>query len=211
MNPFDVARAAEALSRPGIDPRTWCTLAVVTSVHTSTRGVYCGITTMAGIVETAQLAPPYSGSGYGFYTPVEVGDVVTVFVPEGDWAAGARVLGQNWDAGTPAPPELEDHPEDVALIVKPGRTVRIITSGGGDVVIEARGSGKVKLGSEGADRGVARAGDTVALTPALGPVAMAELQVVLDARYAVANPTANLPAGAVIGSIKSASSRVASD
>lgn len=201
--PFDVARASAALQRPGIDPRTWTTLAVVTAVNTTAQGIYCDVTTILGLEETAAYAPQYAGSGYGFYTPIEEGDLVLIAVPEGDWGAGARIIAEVWDQGQPPPAEVVDHPLDVALVVKPGQTVRMIVSGGGDVVIEARDGGKVKLGNESASRGVARIADTVALT-AEGAIA---LQATLDGRYAIANPATQI-AGGPIGAITTASADV---
>jgi hypothetical protein len=146
---LDPSKIGEALSRPGIDPRTWTTLAVVTAVHVSAQGVYVNITTIAGIEETASVPSAYGGPGFGFYCPVAVGDCVVVAVPEGDWGAGARVLAQVWDQGSAPPDEAIENPRDVALVIEPGRTIRILASGGGDAVIAAEG-GITKLGDEAA-------------------------------------------------------------
>lgn len=147
----DVAKMASALERPGIDPRKFVDLAVVTHVAVGMDGIHADVETITGIVETTALAPPYSGPGFGLYLPIDVDDFVVLAMPDGMFNAGGRIVGRTWDTGTPPPAEVVDHPEDVALVVKPGQTIRIIVSGGGDAVIEARDGGKVKLGSEDAD------------------------------------------------------------
>jgi len=206
MLTLDMQRMSEAMSRPGIDPRTWTTLAIVTAVHVSSSGIHVDIKTIAGIEETASVPTLYGGRGFGLYCPVAVDDWVLVVIPEGDWGAGARVIAQVWDAGSPPPQEAIDHPRDVALIVEPGQSLRIIVGGGGDVVIEARDGGQVKLGDESASRGVARDGDDVSLTFASATA----LQAALDGRYAIGNPAANLQAGTIVGSISSSSDDVKS-
>lgn len=148
---IDVAKASEAVSRPGIDPRMFVDLAIVTHVLVDADGCHYDLTTIGGINETAALSPPYGGNGYGLYLPIFVDEFVTLAVPDGKFNAGARVVGATWDPGTPPPQEAIDNPDDVALVVRPGQTIRIIVSGGGNAVIEARDDGKVKIGSEDAD------------------------------------------------------------
>lgn len=172
----DVARISEAVSRPGIDPRVFTTLAVVNKVRATTEGVYCDVTTIMGVEETAALAPDYGGDGYGFYAPIEVGHMVLVAIPEGEYAAGPRVIAHIWDEGDPPPDVVVDHPEDVALVVKPGKTVRIMVSGGGTVL----------LGSDDPSKGVARETDPVKMD-------LTALQAILDLRYQPLPPVGPLP------------------
>jgi hypothetical protein len=146
----DIAKIAAALERPGIDPRKFVDLGVVTAVAVGADGVHADIETINNLPETVSLAPPYSGSGFGLYLPLDVDDLVVLAVPDGMFNAGGRIVGRTWDAGTPPPPEVVDHPEDVALVVKPGQTIRIVVSGGGNVVVEARDDGQVRLGAEDA-------------------------------------------------------------
>lgn len=176
MRSFDVARASEALSRPGIDPRTFTSLAIVNKVNATAAGVYCDVTTIMGVQETAALVPDYAGDGYGFYAPIEVGHMVLIAIPEGEFATGARIIGHVWDAGDPPPAEVVDHPTDVALVVKPGTTIRITVSGGGQVL----------LGSSDASKGVARETDPVAFD-------LTALQAVLDLRYQPLPPVGPIP------------------
>lgn len=207
----DMLRIGAAIERPGIDPRTWTTLAMVTAIDVTAKGVYCDFTTLLGIEDTAAYAPIYGGAGYGLYLPLRVEDWVLVAVPEGDWNAGARIIARVWDEGDPPPDVVAAHPQDLALVVYPGSAIRIITNNG-PIVLEANGSGLVKLGDEGAIRGVARLADAVGTTPTTALALAAALQTAMDARYTIANPLVpvTIPSGTPIGAITSASSKVVS-
>ena len=146
----DVAKIAKAIERPGIDPRKFVELAIVTTVAVDANGVHADVLTAEGLPETVALAPPYGGPGYGFYGPLDPDDAVLIAMPDGKFNAGGRIIGRIWDPGSPPPAEVADHPEDVALVVKPGQTIRIVVSGGGNAVIEARDGGHVLLGGEDA-------------------------------------------------------------
>lgn len=65
-------------------------------------------------------------------------------------------------------------------------------------------AGELRLGDKDASKGVAREGDSVDLKTTLG---VADLQAMLDARYAVVNPLTNL-VGGTIGTISSSSGKV---
>lgn len=155
----DVAKIANSLSRPGIDPRKFVDVGVVTAVDVTSEGAHVDVTTSEGLHETAQVSPPYGGPGYGLHLPIDLDDAVVLGLPDGVFDAGARVIGRTWDAGEPPPQDAIDHPEDVVLVVKPGQSVRIIVSGGGNVVIEPRDGGKVLHGGEDADDPVIRRSD----------------------------------------------------
>lgn len=186
MMQIDTARIAEAVGRPGIDPRTFTTLAVVDAVQVTAVGIYCDITTVHGVKETAAYSPMYGGRSFGFHAPIEVGSFVVIAVPEGDWATGARIIAHVWDEGTPPPQVVVDHPADVALVVQPGQSVRIIVSGGGNAVIQAEGGSKVLLGNEAAELGVARKTDPTS-------VDLNVLQSILDLRYSPLPPAPGVP------------------
>lgn len=194
-----------ALSFPGIDPRTWFTLAVVKAVKVTEQGTYADIVTIAGVEECVTVTPVYAGKGFGLYTPLDVGAFVVVAFPEGDPNTGGRIVGVCWDAGSTPPTEVTDHPADVVLVTKEGASCRIVAQGAGDVVLEAKGSGKVKLGGDDAELGVARLGDNITIA---GPA----LQANLDLRYVLLPPSPGTPAPltSVTGVISSASEEVKS-
>lgn len=203
----DTSRLGKALARPGMDTRTWVSLAIIKSVHVdAAEGVFCDVLLMPARRQvTARLGTGYAGNGFGFYTPVTVDDEVLVEAPNGDPDQGLVVTQRLHSASDPPPQDVVDNPEDVLLHIQAGKSIRIVTEGEGDVIIDARGSGVVKLGDEDATRGVARIHDAVAVTTT-GAVA---LQAMLDARYAIANPSSSL-GGATIGEVSSASSKVKS-
>ena len=173
----DVAKISKAIERPGIDPRKFVDLAIVTTVAVDSNGVHADVLTSEGQPETAALVTPYGGPGYGFYGPIDLDDAVLLAVPDGKYNAGARVVGRVWDAGSPPPAEVGAHPDDVALVVKPGQTIRVVVSGGGNAVIEARDGGKLLLGAESAS------------DPALGTIDGSDFMAALAAAIATAPTT----------------------
>jgi hypothetical protein len=198
---IDVARAAEALSRPGIDPRTHVDLGVITHVVVDAGGCHCDVRTIAGIPETVALSPPYGGHGFGLYMPVAVDEFVAIAIPDGKYNAGGRIVGRTWDPGTPPPKEAIDNPDDVCLVVRPGQTLRIVVSGGGSAVIEARDGGRVKLGDETATSAAMNTIDGTDLIAALQAAAATAPSTGLQALTAVIAALGSLPvtAGAHAG------------
>jgi phage baseplate assembly protein gpV len=141
-----------ALARPGMDPRSWCSLAIVQSVVVDeAEGVFCDVLLMPSKRrETARLGAAYAGSGWGLYAPPMVDDEVLVSAPSGDPALGLVITSRLWSPADVPPADAATHPEDVLLTVRPGKTVRLVVSGGGKVI----------LGTADASRGVARLDDT---------------------------------------------------
>jgi hypothetical protein len=155
----DVAKLANAISRPRIDPRKFVDLGIVTAVDVTEKGIHVDVITVDGVPETAAVSPPYGGPGYGLHLPVDLDQTVLLAVPDGVFNAGARVVGAVWDEGDPPPDDVIDNPDDVVLVVKPGQNVRIIVQGGGDIVLEARGGGKIRHGGDDADDPIVRRSD----------------------------------------------------
>jgi len=158
---LDFNMLSKAMTRPGIDPRSWCSLAIVQSVVIDeAAGVFCDVLLMPSKRrETARLGAAYAGSGFGFYAPVKVDDEVLVSAPGGDPAQGLVITQRLWSPADVPPAGLEATPEDVVLVVEADKSLRLTVQGGGDVVVTAT-DGKVKLGGEAATRGVARLDDT---------------------------------------------------
>jgi hypothetical protein len=162
---LDVNRAGEALSRPGIDTRTWVSLAVVNKVVVDAdHGVFADVTLLPSEVpETARVATLYAGGGFGLYLPLEVGDEVVVIAPSGEPDEGLVVMPRLWCNADKPPADAASKPTDLLLVAKEGATVRIVTGGSGNVVIEPRGSGEVRLGAEDAPHPACR-GDNLQTT-----------------------------------------------
>jgi hypothetical protein len=134
---MDMGRLSRAVSRPGIDPRTWVSLAVVNSVVVDpNEGVFCGITLLPSeIEETARLGAAYAGNGFGFYAPPRVDDEVMVCAPSGDPSQGLVITGRLWSPSDVPPAEAASNPQDVLLKVEEGQTLRLLVSGGGKVYL----------------------------------------------------------------------------
>lgn len=143
----DTRKIGEAVSYPGIDPRSFVSLAVVTKVSVEETGIICDVTLLPSQVpESAMYAPIYGGGGYGLYAPIEVEQLVIVLAPEGDPNEGLRIIGRAWDAGEPPPKDVTDHPADFLLVVKQDASCRITTAGTGTVVIVS--DAKIELRSK---------------------------------------------------------------
>jgi hypothetical protein len=139
-----------AMMRPGIDPRVWVSQAIVLKVVIDTSsGVFADVKLLpGGQLETARVSSIYAGPGFGLYLPLDVDDEVTIFAPNGDPDSGLVVLPRLWGGGDPPPAEIGDRPNDLLLFTKESATLRLVVSGSGSIVLDPRGSGKVKLGGE---------------------------------------------------------------
>jgi hypothetical protein len=200
----DVAKASQAISRPGIDPRKFVDVGIVSAVAVDETGVHADVTTLEGMEETVELSPPYAGAGYGLHLPIDLDHASLIAVPDGKWNAGGRVVGATWDRGSPPPREVIDNPDDVVLVVKPGQSLRVFVTGGGDVAISSDGGtitldGQVAAGAGGIASPPMKKTDGDALMSALGvaiaalsaaPVSQAALTALQTALQAIGWPTA---------------------
>lgn len=167
---MDVIKSGLALSFPGIDPRVHIALAIVTAVKVSAEGVKADVRMVPSqCEETVMVGPCGANGGSGLYIPITIGQVVIVAFPHGNADCGGQIIGSTWDTGDPPPSTAIENPDDVALVAPGGRTVRIVTTTSGEIVLESDGS--TRLGSEGATLGVARRTDSVEVTiPGLLPI-----------------------------------------
>ena len=146
---IDFAAMGRVLARPGMDPRSWCSLAIVQSVVVDeTEGVFCDVLLMPSKRrETARLGAAYAGSGWGLYAPPMVDDEVLVSAPSGDPALGLVITSRLWSPADVPPADAATHPEDVLLTVRPNKSLRLVVSGGGKVILGgAEASQPVALG-----------------------------------------------------------------
>lgn len=204
-NAPDMGRISAAVSRPGIDPRVWVSLAVVTAVKVDpVHGILVDVLLLPSRVpETARVASVYAGPGFGLYFPIDVDDEVIVEAPEGNLDAGLVVTPRLWGEGTGAPPaDAATSPTDLILLVKPDATLRIATLGHGNIVIHPRGDGKLKLGGESGLRDASGVGDHIALNMIDFTQAVNEI---IDSKTPV---SPGITATSVGGSITSGSSNV---
>jgi len=133
----DVRRIAEAVSAPGIDPRCWECLAYVTEFNIDEEGPYVDVILMPeNYPETARVGAEYAGPNFGLYVPIEKDTEVVVGFPGGDPDEGLVVLRRLWSKSDPPPQLARDNPEDIILVAKEGANIRIVTQGGGQVLVQ---------------------------------------------------------------------------
>lgn len=155
---IDMSRLAKLAQRPGVDPRVWLTLAVVEALgFDAAEGVFADVRFQpTGERETALVAVPYAGDGFGDWCPLAVDDVVLVAVPNGDPSAGPVIIARMWRAADRPPADVragqddaDGHPvptADRVIRVQAGQRLVVRVSGsGGDVDIRVEGSGNVNL------------------------------------------------------------------
>jgi len=148
---IDSAKIASLASRPGIDTRRWLAKAVVTDVgYDAQHGLFADIRYLDdGQADTAIIATPYAGNSFGASFPIRVNDTVLVAIPNGDPGTGPMIIAREWNSGDPPPNELDgDNKEptnDVVIRVEEGQKLRIITDGAGEVLIQSRGTGGVRV------------------------------------------------------------------
>lgn len=182
-NTFDLSRLARGLRGPNMDTRVWLRVAYVTSFRIDADGVWADVrpTDERKTVYTARVGSPYAGNGFGFYAAdMAVDDDVLIGAPDGNPNHGVVVLARLFSKAEPPPQLGIDHPEDVALVVKKDKTIRVAVSGGGNVAITVV-DGKVLLGGESGTKPVARKDDAVkagwlVFTPNVPPGGAANLQ-----------------------------------
>jgi hypothetical protein len=141
LSSIDVSRLADAVSRPGIDPRVWVSYAIVQSepvVETAQgqQDVFVDVLLVPTMQpDTARLCADYAGNGFGLYAPLHKDDEVVVIAPSGDPDEGLVIARRCWSPSDLPPAEAGQFPDDVLLVVEPGKNVRITTSGGGKVFL----------------------------------------------------------------------------
>jgi hypothetical protein len=207
-NTIDTGRLSQAVSRPGIDPRTWVWPAIVKKVTIDAdHGVFLDVLLLPDqLPETARYAPIYSGSGFGLYFPIEVDDEIIVMAPHGNPDEGLIAMPRPWSGADKPPAEISGKPADLLLLAKDGATVRVAVQGTGNIVLDPRGTGKVLLGGEAGTSPVSRVGDSIKI-PGAGPNLLSlGLQAQLDLRYTILNPASALLD--ISGTITSGASKV---
>lgn len=159
LSSIDTERLANAVSRPGIDPRIWVSYAVLMSdpaLNTDVDGqdVFADIMLLpSGTVETARVGTIYAGNGFGFYAPLYKDDEVLVVAPSGDPDEGLVITQRFWSPADPPPEGLNI--EELTLVLQEGKNLRIKAQGGGNIYLTVD-TGKVYIGSPDGTEPVAK-------------------------------------------------------
>jgi hypothetical protein len=135
---MDTGRLGNAVSRPGIDPRMWVSNAIALgdSVVDPQHGVFVDVILHPSEQQlTALVTAIYAGNGWGIYAKVHKDDPIQVSIPSGHQAEGASVIQRGWNAADLPPKEAIDNPDDLVIVVEPGKNFRLAVSGGGQILL----------------------------------------------------------------------------
>lgn len=159
----DIGKLSSAVSRPGIDPRCWVTLAQVTDVgYDANEGFFVDVEFMpSGEQQCCLLGSHYAGENYGQAALPQVDDVVVVVIPNGDQGAGPVVIARLWNAADKPPSDGSsgtDPTTDYLLRIRESTSFKLYASGTGGVLIDTAGDGDIRLQARGA--GKVKLGDT---------------------------------------------------
>jgi len=134
---MDVGRLGQAVSRPGIDPRTWVSYAIVDAVTLDPgHGVIVDVTLMpSGAQGSARVGQEYAGSGFGLHVPIGVDDEVLVEACNGDPDHGYVVTKRFHSPSDPPSEAAVGNPDDFVIVVKSGQSLRIVVQDGGKIVL----------------------------------------------------------------------------
>lgn len=145
---MDTNRVAAALSKPGIDPRVWLSLAVVVAVNVKEDGAFADVMLFPqNQPDTVRVPGNYAGPGFGSWMPLETDDEVLIAYPQGQPNEGGVIIARLWSKSDATPTEAQSNSDDPVIHVKPGQTLRIVVDDGGKVIIDTKGQG-VELGGE---------------------------------------------------------------
>lgn len=153
LTSIDPARLANAVSRPGIDPRIWVSYAVLLAdpkvvTEANYEDIVADIMLLpSGTVETARVGAVYAGNGFGLYAPLYKDDEVVVIAPSGDPDEGLVITHRMWSPADKPPAEItEETQNDLWLVVQPNQSLRVSAKGSGNVYLTVD-TGKVYLGA----------------------------------------------------------------
>ena len=134
---IDIQRISAAVERPGIDPRVWCSLAIVTDFHVDPDvGPLADVELIPDETpHTARLGTLYAGNGFGIYAPVAVNDEVLVVAPSGHPDNGLVIVSRMHSASDPPPASSVSDPSDVLMHIEKDNDLRLVVSGSGTIRI----------------------------------------------------------------------------
>jgi len=191
---MDMSGLSAGLARPGIDTRTWISMAVAMgdSVVDPTNGVFVDVMLLPTQEEyTARVAAAYAGKSFGLYAKVNSGDELLVAVPSGDAGAGCVVIARQWNGLHTPPATAQANPDDLVLVLEADANLSITTQGKGQVTIKSAAT--VTVDCPDTRLGDANPSDQAALaTPTENRIAA------LEQSWATASAALNGASGAMV-------------
>jgi len=129
-----------ALSRPGIDPRIWCSLGytVGESVVDPAYGDLVEVCLLpSGQQVTVRVPQTYAGASFGVGDGrIHQNDEVIVLFPDGDPATGGIIAARLWSSSDIPPQLVVDHPADHVEVREKDTSWRLKLQGSGQWVFE---------------------------------------------------------------------------
>lgn len=177
MRASQMRDVAKSLSYPGIDPREWIKLGLVTDVSVTDEGVFLEVEVQPeGWACRAKLLSIFAGAGWGAYYPVQVGDQTVVIFPDGHPQGQCLALGTLHTSEDAVSSEAQGDSETVWIVTRSGQDVRVKAAGNGNVWVESS-SGEViaaaptvRLGSASASAGIVCRGFVCPMNPYTGHI-----------------------------------------
>jgi hypothetical protein len=119
-----MGRIANAVSRPGIDPRIWCSLAFALdeSMLDKDHGDFVDVALLPTELEvTVRVPQSYAGKAFGVNEGrIHKDDELVVLFPDGDPASGGIVVARLWSASDLPPQDAIDNPKDFIRVMEDG-------------------------------------------------------------------------------------------
>ena len=171
---IDMSRLSAAVSRPGIDPRIWCSLAfALGESHLDEKhGDFVDVQILPSELEvTVRVPQSYAGNAFGVNEGrIHKDDELIVLFPDGDPAVGGVVVARLWSQSDPPAKDAIDNPKDCSRTLEKDLSERLRLSGTGQWIANGEDefhhtttktatyeaetfvakTGKVRLGSSGA-------------------------------------------------------------
>mgnify|MGYP001575280540 CR=1 FL=1 len=163
---IDMSRLSAAVSRPGIDPRIWCSIAYAAgeSKIDAKHGDFLDVVLLPCEQRcTVRVPQAYAGKDFGSNEGrIHKDDEVIVLFPDGDPAAGGIVVARLWSAADPPPDLAFQNEKDIVKVLEKDISWRVKLQGSGiaDLIMEASLHIKapdhdvVKLDKDGLELGV---------------------------------------------------------
>jgi hypothetical protein len=112
----DMLRISNGVSRPGIDPRIWCSYGYVLadSQLDTKHGDFVEVALLPSELEiTCRVPQAYAGDGFGSNDGrLKADDEVLVVIPDGDPAHGGTIVGRYWNGAISLPDLVKNNPND---------------------------------------------------------------------------------------------------
>lgn len=118
----DMNRISAGVSRPGIDPRIWCSYGYAKdeSMLDEEHGDFLDVVLLPSQLEvTVRVPQTYAGKEFGNNDGrIHKDDEVVIVFPDGDPSSGGFVSARFWSKADPPPKLVKDYPKDIVRVIE---------------------------------------------------------------------------------------------